>query len=721
MRLSLDHGDYTMPDFPNENGYPNFEGFSACRVRCQMEMPLCDLNDWQDSFAEAGFTPAGYWQPCAEGCGLPYTGAHPSSKYFVPAEADPVDPARAAEAAEDPEAAAAMRQQPQTKQGARAVCAAQGARLATVNSETDSWYLSTLGAKIEDAQSLWLPASLNAQGHFVQADGSDYGSALNAEDFDGSLGFLESAFAKCGENCTVEVVEGADGRTQCMVQDITTGEWLQIPCEDVNNYVCENCRFTYIGEGYCRAVDCYDCPPAHDHTNFCVRDMAECIDRCQGHYECVGFAFAANPTFGSSDCAYGRYAPRCVLYWAGGPAIMGSAEKYDDYECYSMTPPTPVVPGDPEEMLGQVCYNQCQGGGDCPNYCGAGLACCQSGSPFPEPGCESYTGCAGYHCCVPSSNGAPPAPGPAPSPGPPNEGRPADESMCYPTCWDATDPWCTEDSCELWALQGECVSNAEWMWSMCCEECFEWEEDQLEMQSEIQQALNQCAPTCTMYPDMDCSPSQCMQWASTGQCYVNPDFMFGMCCSECVNMGFLPDNLRSYGGAKAIGFGFHSTSEPFSRSPGQFVQDRVDPRRYGNIRLQNPHDVDISGIWQRTPVTPANIRENADPAGCLEGEECEGATRVEDTDRKGFFRENVVLIALWLVPVLLLLLGAVFIVSCIVAKGVQKNNAPKVSLGEYVRMDLAPDPIPDAHFCTLDRMHKMHSSTGSSRLHVTRL
>merc|ERR1719223_1714839 len=74
-----------------------------------------------------------------------------------------------------------------------------------------------------------------------------------------------------------------------------------------------------------------------------------------------------------------------------------------------------------------------------------------------------------------------------------------------------TDAECTNknDSCSLWAGQGECTKNPTYMKTNCCDAC---SKDDAE---------------CTNKND------SCFAWAGKGECTTNPSWMKENCCFAC--------------------------------------------------------------------------------------------------------------------------------------------------------------------------------------------
>ncbi|KAK2149475.1 hypothetical protein LSH36_450g02070 [Paralvinella palmiformis] len=88
-------------------------------------------------------------------------------------------------------------------------------------------------------------------------------------------------------------------------------------------------------------------------------------------------------------------------------------------------------------------------------------------------------------------------------------------SLSY-SCKDCINKYLDDNQCEVWALQGECGTNAAWMTENCrrtCERCSDWK------------------PAIVNYHP---NSTECDIWARRGDCISNAPFMLVFCHQSCV-------------------------------------------------------------------------------------------------------------------------------------------------------------------------------------------
>ena len=110
-------------------------------------------------------------------------------------------------------------------------------------------------------------------------------------------------------------------------------------------YTCAITSFTtdppyYVGQGYCREWDCVSCSHAFSGASLCVNDLAECEAHCGALEDCVGFAYAESPDDNIDGCKSADQG-RCSTYVSDSGHRIGGTQtvRYQEYACYSMTPP----------------------------------------------------------------------------------------------------------------------------------------------------------------------------------------------------------------------------------------------------------------------------------------------------------------------------------------------------------------------------------------------
>lgn len=80
-----------------------------------------------------------------------------------------------------------------------------------------------------------------------------------------------------------------------------------------------------------------------------------------------------------------------------------------------------------------------------------------------------------------------------------------------------------DNNCPQWAMEGECEKNPPFMLNSCATSCAD-PKNALANSKKLPAKLNQIAPD---------SHAECGNWAHTGECEKNPNFMNSGCATSC--------------------------------------------------------------------------------------------------------------------------------------------------------------------------------------------
>jgi len=97
--------------------------------------------------------------------------------------------------------------------------------------------------------------------------------------------------------------------------------------------------------------------------------------------------------------------------------------------------------------------------------------------------------------------------------------------------------------CEVWATQGECTKNKQFMWNTCrkaCALCAGFTDHKLDVAAEAETSRPEhVEATGNNTPPSD-KNKLCVTWAKAGECKLNPTFMLKTCQHACASQGHYP-------------------------------------------------------------------------------------------------------------------------------------------------------------------------------------
>lgn len=88
--------------------------------------------------------------------------------------------------------------------------------------------------------------------------------------------------------------------------------------------------------------------------------------------------------------------------------------------------------------------------------------------------------------------------------------------------------------CGQWAERGECLNNPKFMMMECSKSCSELEKKMENKEVSLDSTLEKSLPSVSPAPVATQDKSKyCQEWAATGECNANPEFMLKECPKSC--------------------------------------------------------------------------------------------------------------------------------------------------------------------------------------------